>query len=69
MEGVMSTNDVTGDSIVSKLGSAESSQKYRDNYDRIFGGRRGVPGGNIGGNDVEKGVNEPQEVLTGEKPR
>ena len=64
----MSTNDVTGDSIVSKLGSAESSQKYRDNYDRIFGGG-GVPGGNIGGNDVEKGVNEPQEVLTGEKPR
>lgn len=29
----VAVNDVTGDSIISK----SSSQKYRDNWDRIFG--------------------------------
>ena len=32
----MSTNSVTGDSLVTKVGNKEQQQKYSDNYDRIF---------------------------------
>lgn len=33
----MSSNSVTGDSLVSKIGSKEQKQKYDDGFDRIFG--------------------------------
>ena len=32
-----STNDVTGDSLISRAGN----ENYRDNYDRIFGKKNG----------------------------
>ncbi len=32
----MSSNPVTGDSLVSKIGSKEQKEKYDDGFDRIF---------------------------------
>lgn len=36
----MSSNPVTGDSLVSKIGNKEQKQKYDDGFDRIFGKKK-----------------------------
>lgn len=36
----MSSNSVTGDSLVSKIGNKEQKQKYDDGFDRIFGKKK-----------------------------
>lgn len=33
----MSKNSITGDSIRSKIGDAESQKRFEENFDRIFG--------------------------------
>jgi hypothetical protein len=32
----MSSNSITGDSLISKIGSKEQQEKYADGFDRIF---------------------------------
>ena len=36
MEAIMSSNDVTGDPLRTKLGTKEQQEKYANNYDNIF---------------------------------
>jgi tRNA(Ile2) C34 agmatinyltransferase TiaS len=33
---IMASNSITGDSLVSKIGSKEQKQKYDEGFDRIF---------------------------------
>ena len=36
----MSSNSVTGDSLVSKVGTKEQQDKYAEGFDRIFGKKK-----------------------------
>ena len=40
MELIMSSNDVTGDALRTKLGNKEQQEKYAEGFDRIFGKKK-----------------------------
>lgn len=36
----MTTNNITGDRISTKLGDADAQRRFNENFDRIFGGEK-----------------------------